>query len=219
MIITSKKELSEILDASKSYESLFLVGCGDCATLCRTGGEKELADMRETFTARGKRVTGEAVVPATCHELDTQRVLRKHKDEVASADAVLVFACGAGTQAVGDGIDKPALSGVDSLFIGNSKRQMHFYEKCSACGECVLNHTAGLCPETRCPKTLLNAPCGGAVKGNCEVNPEDKCVWIEIYERLKSWGREDELLEIQPAKSHLEHSKPQRLEQKTRPIK
>ncbi len=218
MIITKKKDFEEILFAIGDTRSLFLLGCGDCATLCKTGGEPELKEMSQKLVAKGIAVTGTAVVPAACHELDTKRVLRKHKDEVDKAQAVLALICGAGVQSVGDNTDKPAYSGCDSLFIGNSKRQLHYYEKCSACGECVLNDTAGLCPETRCPKSLLNGPCGGAVGGKCEVNSENLCVWIDIYNRLKKAGKlENLLLKISAPKDNSGLAKPQKLELKREP--
>ncbi len=217
MIITKQKELKDIVKAAGPAKSMFIVGCGDCATLCRTGGEKELAEMTERLEREGISVTGSDVVNAPCHELDTRRVLRKNRENVADADALLVMACGAGIQAVGDSMDKPVVSGCDSLFIGNSQRQMHFYEKCSACGDCVLNSTAGLCPETRCPKRLLNGPCSGAVGGKCEVDKEIDCVWILIYERLKSRGRLDDFMEIVAPKDHSVSRMPHKLEEPARP--
>jgi ferredoxin len=189
MIITKKKTFEDIMEAVAEVKSLFLVGCGDCATLCKTGGEDELREMTEKLSGEGIEVTGSAIVPATCHELDTKRVMRKHKEETEKAEGFLVLACGAGIQAVGDNTEKVAISGCDSLFIGNSRRQLQYYEKCSACGNCVLNLTGGICPETRCPKALLNGPCGGAVNGMCEVDGVNNCAWIEIYDRLKKLGR------------------------------
>ncbi len=200
----------------RGARSLFIFGCGDCATLCRTGGEAEVAAMTEKLAAEGVAVIGGTVPHTTCHELDVQRIGRQFKEEIGKSDAILVLACGAGVQAVGDSLDKPVISGCDSLFIGNSKRQMNFYEKCSACGECVLNDTAGLCPETRCAKGLLNGPCGGAVRGMCEVDQTNKCVWIEIYERLKSQGRLDDLLEITPPKGRRKANMPHKIEQPVR---
>ena len=197
-------------------KSLFIFGCGDCATLCRTGGEAEIAEMTKKLAAEGVTVTGSAVPHSTCHELDVQRIARQHKEALDKSDAILVLACGAGIQAVGDSLGKPVISGCDSLFIGNSKRQMHFYEKCSVCGDCVLNATAGLCPETRCPKGLLNGPCGGAVRGMCEVDQTNKCVWIAIYERLKSQGRLDDLLEIAAPKERSKANRPHKIEESAR---
>jgi Methylene-tetrahydrofolate reductase C terminal len=52
---------------------------------------------------------------------------------------------------------------------------------CRMCGQCVLSSTGMSCP-MNCPKTLRNGPCGGVrANGNCEVNPQMKCVWVEAY--------------------------------------
>lgn len=213
MIITKQKPVSEILEALRGAKSVFIVGCGDCSTLCRTGGQRELDEMAEKLNENSVAVTGSDVVPAACHELDTQRVLRKNKEALAKAEALLVLTCGAGVQAVGEYLEKPVISGCDSLFIGNSKRQMHYYEKCSACGDCVLNRTATLCPVTRCPKGLLNSPCGGARNGKCEADKKNDCIWIKIYERMKKHGRLDDFMEIIPPKDYSASQKPHRLEQ------
>jgi hypothetical protein len=34
-----------------------------------------------------------------------------------------------------------------------------------------------------CPKSLRNGPCGGVrANGNCEVNEDMRCVWVEAYQ-------------------------------------
>jgi Methylene-tetrahydrofolate reductase C terminal len=68
---------------------------------------------------------------------------------------------------------------------------------CRMCGQCVLHSTGLTCPMT-CPKTLRNGPCGGVrANGNCEVEPEMRCVWLNAYERserLPLWrGHIDDL--------------------------
>ena len=52
---------------------------------------------------------------------------------------------------------------------------------CRMCGQCVLSSTGMSCP-MNCPKQLRNGPCGGVrANGNCEVNPEMRCVWLEGF--------------------------------------
>jgi methylenetetrahydrofolate reductase (NADPH) len=63
---------------------------------------------------------------------------------------------------------------------------------CQACGNCVLGMTEYVCPMT-CPKNLRNGPCGGTFNGQCEVIPEQACVWVKVYERAQSANRVDEL--------------------------
>ena len=60
---------------------------------------------------------------------------------------------------------------------------------CQMCGQCVLHSTGLTCPMT-CPKQLRNGPCGGVrADGNCEVNPDMRCVWLKAYERSERlWG-------------------------------
>ncbi|MCE0497476.1 MAG: methylenetetrahydrofolate reductase C-terminal domain-containing protein [Methylacidiphilales bacterium] len=55
---------------------------------------------------------------------------------------------------------------------------------CKMCGQCVLSHTALICP-MNCPKGLRNGPCGGTLDGKCEVIPEIDCVWTRIETRKK----------------------------------
>ncbi len=57
---------------------------------------------------------------------------------------------------------------------------------CRMCGDCTLERAAFLCPQSGCPKQLVNGPCGGSRKGLCEVFPERRCFWVRVYERLDS---------------------------------
>ena len=70
------------------------------------------------------------------------------------------------------------------------------------CGDCVLGETGGICPVTRCAKSLVNGPCGGQKNGKCEVNPENDCAWIQIYNRLVSIGQADKLGRTRRDKDH-----------------
>jgi len=65
---------------------------------------------------------------------------------------------------------------------------------CQACGNCVLGDMEYVCPQT-CPKQLRNGPCGGTNNGQCEVIPEQACIWVRVYERAKT-ANELELLKV-----------------------
>lgn len=191
MIIARKKPFEDIIKSLEGETNVFIVGCGECATVTQTGGEKEVNEMKAKLEEAGKKVVAVDVVAANCQELDLKRILRKHKEAAEEAEAFLVLSCGAGTQAVRTGTDKHVLPGTDTLFLGNIQRSMDFIEKCSLCGDCVLDEFGGICPVTRCAKGLVNGPCGGTSHGKCEVDPEMDCAWVLIHEQLKKEGRED----------------------------
>lgn len=53
---------------------------------------------------------------------------------------------------------------------------------CKMCGQCVLSSTGMSCP-MNCPKNIRNGPCGGVrANGNCEVNPQMRCVWVQAWQ-------------------------------------
>jgi len=54
---------------------------------------------------------------------------------------------------------------------------------CQECGDCAIQHLAFFCPESQCPKHTRNGPCGGSLKGMCEVHPDKRCVWVRAYRR------------------------------------
>ncbi|MFH0916687.1 MAG: methylenetetrahydrofolate reductase C-terminal domain-containing protein [bacterium] len=191
MIIAKKKPIEDIIKSLEGETNVFIVGCGECATVTQTGGEQEVAEMKAQLEEAGKKVLAVDVVAANCQELDLKRILRKHKEAAEEAEAFLVLSCGAGTQSVRAATDKHVLPGNDSLFLGNVQRSMDFVEKCSLCGDCILDDYGAICPVTRCAKGLLNGPCGGTSHGKCEVDPEMDCAWVLIHEQLKKEGRED----------------------------
>jgi hypothetical protein len=120
---------------------------------------------------------------------------------------VLVMACGAGVQTVAEATLVPTLPALESAFLGNVVRHGVFEERCSMCGDCVLDATAGICPVTTCPKGLLNGPCGGMWNGRCEVLADRECAFVKINRRLAKQGRGAERRIIAP-KDHSKHLKP-----------
>ena len=212
MIITKKREFKELMENLKNYKSLFLIGCSECASLCGTGGDPELASMKEALESEGKTVTGTLLPKTGCQTLGTKIELKKDKDACAAADAIIVMSCGAGTQsAVEIFPDKPVFPSNDSLFLGNMTRFQMFDERCSLCGKCVLDKTGGICPVTACPKGLLNGPCGGTDNGKCEVSPDIDCAWVKIYERMKKTDQLEDLKQTLEPKDWSAGRKPARL--------
>ena len=131
-----------------------------------------------------------------------KRQIEEIRYKAEQCDAILSMACGAGVQLVAEVFeDKAVYPALNTKFIGVSEGQGRWSEFCSACGDCILAETGGICPLTRCSKGLLNGPCGGSVEGKCEVDPEKlDCAWQLIYDRLKRLGRLDVLEKIREPK-------------------
>ncbi len=191
MIITKPREWARIKDNlhEQGAKTVFLMGCGECATVAHTGGQAELLKAKSTLESAGFQVTGLVVGTVACHTGGTKLEMRKHQTQIDAADAVLVLACGAGVQTAADAIKKPVYPGLESIFLGNVVRHGVFEERCQMCGDCVLDKTAGICPVTTCPKGLLNGPCGGMWEGKCEVLRDSECAHVKIKQRLHDQGR------------------------------
>ena len=200
MIITKQKRLIDLLESIDS-KPVFLIGCSECATLCHTGGKEELIALKESLLKNSVPVTGWVVLEPACHLMNDKRLLKKYENELQNSSKILVLACGNGVQTVAEIISgKEIISGTDTLFLGEISRANEFDKRCKLCGECLLDIFGGFCPVARCPKSMLNGPCGGAVSGKCEINSEMECVWDLIYQKLKKQGTLKALSTIQKPK-------------------
>src|SRR3989339_882351 len=103
-----------------------------------------------------------------------------------SAGVFLILGCGAGVQSVEKVTSAPLVPALDPVFTGTVERIGIYHEYCALCGSCMLAGTGGICPITRCAKSLINGPCGGAVNGKCEVDADQDCAWVLIYNKLVS---------------------------------
>jgi len=198
--ITKQKSLEEIEQQLEGLGRVYIIGCGTCTTMTKTGGIEEVLDMKDRLQDMGKIVTGWTVIPIACDEM-TEVSLRENNEAIQNANCILVMTCGLGVQRVGSYIDKPVIPALDTLFIGLEDSPGNFHEVCAQCGQCVLGWTAGICPITACHKHLLNGPCGGTNNGKCEVDKEKDCAWTLIYQRLKEQGRLDLMRKYQPIKN------------------
>ncbi|MEH6527209.1 MAG: methylenetetrahydrofolate reductase C-terminal domain-containing protein [Sneathiella sp.] len=73
---------------------------------------------------------------------------------------------------------------------------------CRMCGQCVLSDTGMSCP-MNCPKSLRNGPCGGVrANGNCEVEPDMPCVWVEAWKGSQNMQNGNQILKVQEPVNH-----------------
>jgi len=210
MIITKQKDLKEVMKYLEGEKKVFLMGCGECSTTCQTGGEREAEAMKAALEKAGKTVTGYCIPKAPCIAAKVKLDLAKNKKAIQEADSIVVLACGLGIQSVKQNLrtDKPVHVGCDTLFMGGVDGKGSFVEQCSACGECVLELTGTICPVTRCAKSLLNGPCGGQNKGKCEVNKDQDCAWVLIYNNLKKSDKLDLFKQTIEPKDHSKSVRP-----------
>ena len=199
--ITEQKPLPEILDSLKNHKKIYIAGCGTCATMCHTGGKAEVLAMKKALEGAGKEVTGWMVIPTACDILTKYAVIES-ADRINTADAVLSMSCGLGVQTIAFFVKKPVYPALNTLFMGWEERPGHFIEMCAQCGDCVVGITTGICPMTRCAKSILSGSCGGAKNGKCEQQPEHDCAWVLIYDRLKELGMLEKLKEIPEPKNY-----------------
>ncbi|MFH1406493.1 MAG: methylenetetrahydrofolate reductase C-terminal domain-containing protein [Candidatus Omnitrophota bacterium] len=213
MIITERKPIEEILEYLKNESKIFLVGCGECATTCKTGGECEVKVMLEELKKSGKAITGWVVPESPCVAAQIASNFAKHIKEIKEADSILALTCGLGVQSIKQNLrfDKPIHPALNTTFMGTVDKTGNLHEYCSACSDCVLEWSACICPITRCPKNLLNGPCGGPKDGKCEVDREKDCAWILIYNELKRLNKLDNLKVIRQPKDWSKTTKPHQL--------
>jgi len=221
LIIVKQKPLKEIFEMMKGLKKLLIVGCDGCASIIQAGGERQAEVLKSLFEME-RKVKGEEAP-----DIKAISILRQCDRQIATTalnpliddyDAVVCLGCGVGVQTVADLFDtKLIIPANDTKFIGmHDTKADKFYEVCSACGECILFETGGVCPITRCAKSLLNGPCGGQAKGKCEVGGwKNECAWVLIYNRLKERNRLDLFTKFRPPKDYRVSGHPRELGSET----
>jgi len=197
MILTRLKEQRRLKDMLGDATSVLVVACNACTAVHRTGGTKEAEALAESLTTDEDKLTIDVTaVPRQC-----DLALVGDRLEPGKHQLILSTACGVGLQALATAFpDHIVLPAADTMLIGyKGEEEDTVLEGCHACGDCFVDRTAGLCPLARCPKGLLNGPCGGQVDGMCEVDVQAiPCVWVLIWRRLSALGRAGQLLRVEP---------------------
>jgi ferredoxin len=191
MIVAEQKPIEEIKGFLAEHKRVLLLGCGTCVTVCLAGGEREVATLAPILRMSSNVEVIENTIERQCDAEFFDAV----KEQAESCDAILSMACGVGVQLAANIFsDKPVYPALNTKFMGTNDDAGQWSENCLACGDCKLGVFGGVCPVTRCSKSLLNGPCGGSVDGKCEVDPENiDCGWQLIYDRLKTLDKLDVL--------------------------
>jgi hypothetical protein len=204
MIVTSLKPLDEIFDSISPYRRVLIAGCDGCTQPPRGLREARTLSQLLELASKLKGKDIEFDVTTVVKQCDSYLTASALKPQVDGVEAVLSLACGAGPQTVAELFpDLPVLPAQNTHFIGAEDREGGIMEaNCSACGDCLLALTGGICPVTRCAKGLLNGACGGARNGKCELDPEKDCAWELIYQRLERLGKLDRIKELRPPRNY-----------------
>jgi methylenetetrahydrofolate reductase (NADPH) len=197
LIIVQQKPLEKIFEMTKEFKRLLIVGCDGCAAIVQAGGEKQ-AEVLKTLLEMHRKLKGknDSKIKAISilRQCDRQIAESSLNPSIGDYDAVVSLACGVGVQTLADLYpSRIIIPANDTKFMGmHDTKEGKFYEMCRGCGDCILFETGGICPITRCAKSLLNGPCGGQAKGKCEVGGwKNDCAWVLIYNRLKERNKLD----------------------------
>ncbi len=198
--ITRQKPFDEIRERLDDLDRVFIIGCGTCTTMTKTGGIDQVQEMKDRLQDLGKRVSGWTVIPTACDEM-TEVAMKENSRAIENASCILAMPCALGVHRISLYIDRPVIPALDTLFIAVEDTPGYFREVCAQCGQCILGETAGICPITTCHKGLINGPCGGTNNGKCEVDKEKDCAWALIYERLEEQGGLDLMRKYYPPRN------------------
>jgi ferredoxin len=217
MIGTKKKPVQEVLDALEGYQKVGIVGCDGCAKTCATGGAVQTEEMAKDLKEHGKKVIFDLAPNTTCNLNNIRTFFTGLEGAIKKSDALLVLGCGGAVQVVRQlteeyGFTIPVKSGLDTVgHMDTIIPEELLLEQCQECGQCVLNETGGICPVTKCAKSLLNGPCGGSQDGKCEADLTRDCGWILIYRRMAALGELDRLRRYVAPKDHSKAARPRTL--------
>ena len=211
MIVAEQKPLDEIRRIIAPYERVLILGCGTCMTVRNAGGEREVSFLHNALRVAQSQSKDEnhTFSEYTLKRQCDPEFLDLLADKISEVDAILSLGCGIGVQAIAERFpDIPVLPGVNTSLIGAFREWGIWDERCSACGDCILEETGGICPITRCPKGMLNGPCAGTENGKCEANKDMDCAWVLIYKRLERLGQLEKMRQYYPPRNFLTVPRP-----------
>ncbi len=205
MIVAERKPLNELVAMVDRCKKVLVLGCKGCVTVCNAGGVKEVGILASALRIAAKKEgreleVGERTLERQCDPEYVEQV----KDEIGDYEAVISIACGVGPQFLSERYPEAnVFPGVNTEFMGGAERHGVWAERCAGCGTCIVHNYGGMCPISRCSKSLLNGPCGGSANAKCEIDKDVDCIWHLIVEKLMKQGKIDQLMEVRPPKKWL----------------
>lgn len=202
MIIADRKPLDELQEMIKPYDNIMLVGCKGCVTVCNVGGLKEVQILASTLRiARKKEGRPLKIEERVLERQCDPEYVEQLRDVYDQYDAILSMACGVGPQFLSAAYpEQRFFPTVNTTFMGGAVQHGIWEERCAGCGSCIIHHFDGMCPISRCSKSLQHGPCGGSAGGKCEISKEVVCIWDLIVRKKTEQGRLEDLRRYWAAK-------------------
>ncbi len=170
------------------YEKIGIISCGTCANLSYTGGKTGIRHLKAWLKKHNKKAVFARVILACCPEEIMRQTLNQNRRALARCDALVVLACAGGIKAAFScrpGI--PVINVLDSVgsAVVACSDPVLARSLCRSCGNCVITHTAGICPLSSCPARTKYGPCKNYPGDGapCVIDPSHECVWTEIIAR------------------------------------
>jgi ferredoxin len=217
MIGTELKPFEEVLRAIGPRRQVIVLGCGGCAKVCHTGGEPEVEAMAHRLQVENYNVIDRGVPERTCYIQHVKSFFDQRQATLQQCDCIVVLGCGGAVQTVRQATEeydliKPVVSALNSVgHMDTVVPDALWVERCSECGDCMLNETGGICPITLCAKGLVHGPCGGSQDGKCEADRERDCAWMLIYDRLRALGELDNMRKIREPRDYSKANRPRKI--------
>jgi hypothetical protein len=142
-------------------------------TVCNAGGAKEVGILASLLRLDAQKAGKELKVDEFTLErqCDPEYIAELSEQVEKNYDAILSKACSVGPQFSTRRHPKEKIyPSLNACFIGGALAHGIWADHCQACGNCVIHKFGGMCPITRCSKSLMNGPCGGSSNGVCEIS-------------------------------------------------
>ena len=184
MIITEKKPFDEVKKSIEKFNNIYVVSCGDCCAVCKTGGTEGAKELIEKIkTETGKELADAVVIEAPCDARVLKRDIKRVKDKIDKADGILCLTCGLGVLSIKNSTGKKVIPALDTKFMGLIEGFGTSKAVCIGCDSCVLLDNDGVCPyseKNKCKKCGRVNASDAKMCDQCGASEFDKVEVLEI---------------------------------------